>query len=379
MPGAAARLEEFDAGGAGHMVEMSARRGVPGDGRRGGRSSMHLAGADSRGSDSQVGARVVQSIGPGQIEELQRARIIGAMVHLVRERGVTNVTVAHVVERSGVSRRTFYELFDDREAAFLAAFEGALARAAERVVPAYTDGGGRWRERVRAGLAALLQWLDEEPEAGALCVVDTFAGGRSVLTCRRATVEALVDVVHEGRREVTSGPKPARLAAEGVVGAVLSVLHARLSTGEPEPLSKLLNPLMGMVVLPYLGPAAADEELARPTPRKRLPAKRVPAPENPLRGLHMRLTYRTVRVLLAIAELGAGGSSPSSREVADASGIADAGQMSKLLTRLEHLGLITNDAPHTGRGERNAWRLTDRGREVERAISEQAMPGGALR
>ncbi|HXA54040.1 MAG TPA: TetR/AcrR family transcriptional regulator [Solirubrobacteraceae bacterium] len=376
-PGAAARLEEIEAGGAGSVVAMSARRGASRNGRGRDSTRVRLAGAASPGvAPGGAGATgAVQSIGPGRMEELQRVRILGAMVHLVRERGVTNVTVAHVVERSGVSRRTFYELFDDREACFLAAFEATLARAVERLVPAYTDGEGRWRERIRAGLAALLQWLDEEPEAGALCVVDTFAGDRQVLKHRRMTVEALVDVVHEGRHEVTAGPRPARLAAEGIVGAVLSVLHARLSTSEPEPLSKLLNPLMAMVVLPYLGPAAADEELARRTSRKRPPAKRPPAPENPLRGLHMRLTYRTVRVLLAIAELSASGANPSSREVADASGIADAGQMSKLLARLEHLGLIANNALRTGRGEPNAWRLTDRGREVERAISEQAMPG----
>ena len=62
---------------------------------------------------------------------------------------------------------------------------------------------------------------------------------------------------------------------------------------------------------------------------------------------------------------------PSSREVADASGVADQGQMSKLLWRLAHLGLIANDAPRLGRGEPNAWTLTAKGREVEQAIRAQ--------
>ena len=83
----------------------------------------------------------------------------------------------------------------------------------------------------------------------------------------------------------------------------------------------------------------------------------------------MRLTYRTVRVLLAIAEL-AGGVS-SGRQVADASGVADPGQMSKLLWRLAHLGLIANSPRPAGRGEPNAWSLTATGREVERAIRAQ--------
>jgi hypothetical protein len=189
-------------------------------------------------------------------------------------------------------------------------------------------------------------------------------------------VDALVEVVHEGRREARGARRPGRLVAEGVVGALLSVLHGRLSVGEPEPLLRLLNPLTAMVVLPYLGAEAADRELARRAPRRRRGAGARPAGDA-LRGLDMRMTYRTVRVLLAVAELNGRGSTDgrasSNRQVADASGVADPGQMSKLLWRLEHLGLIANDAPHTGRGEPNAWALTAKGREVERAIRAQTV------
>jgi DNA-binding MarR family transcriptional regulator len=88
----------------------------------------------------------------------------------------------------------------------------------------------------------------------------------------------------------------------------------------------------------------------------------------------MRLTYRTVRVLAAIAAH----ANASNRQVADASGVQDQGQISKLLARLEHLGLIENaGAGGPTRGEPNAWRLTPRGREVEHAIREQAGPARA--
>ncbi len=52
----------------------------------------------------------------------------------VAERGAANVSVAHVVERAGVSRRTFYELFADREECFLAAFDDAVSRASRYVL-----------------------------------------------------------------------------------------------------------------------------------------------------------------------------------------------------------------------------------------------------
>ena len=335
-------------------------------------------------------------LGPERVGELQRARILAAITELVREQGVAGITVAHIVGRSGVSRRTFYDLFSDRDDCLRAAFEQALERAAAVVLPAYgaagveaagpkaTGGepgggsaqgaGGPWEARIRAGLAALLGFLDAEPALGGLLVVDALAADRPVLERRARVVEALIDAVHQGGARLRGGPpgrRPQRIVAEGAVGAVLAVIHARLYERDPKPLASLLSQLMGMIVLPYRGSEAAARELARqaPRPRRRPAAAAVPA--DPLRDLDMRLTYRTVRVLMAIGELGGRGSNPSSREVADASDITDQGQMSKLLWRLEHLGLIANAAERQGRGEPNAWSLTPRGQQVQRAIHAQ--------
>ena len=298
------------------------------------------------------------------VGDLQRARILAAMTELVRERGVAGVTVAHIVGRSGVSRRTFYELFEDREDCLLAAFEHAIARAAVEVRPAYEAPDRRWEERIRAGLAAMLAFLDREPALAGLCVVDALAGERPLLACRARVVDVLVAAVHQG----AAAPRPARIVAEGVVGAVLAVIHTRLCEPDPKPLAGQLNQLMSIVVLPYLGPEASGRELKRPRPRV---PRRSAVPSDPLRELDMRLTYRTVRVLLAIGELGTRGPHPSSREVADAAGVADQGQISKLLWRLEHLGLIANRTQRHGRGEPNAWTLTARGGEVAHAIRAQ--------
>ena len=306
-----------------------------------------------------------------RVGDLQRTRILAAMVELVRERGVGGVTVAHVVERSGVSRRTFYELFEDREGCLLAAFEHAVSRVSAAVLPVYqgAGGGSRWQERVRAGLGAALGFLDDEPTIGGLLIVDSLAAEHRVLERRARILDTLVDTVHRGARAhapTVNGNRGAapRIVAEGVVGGVLGVVHARLLDGGPRRLSGLLNQLMAMVVLPYLGPGAAARELEYPTPRAR---RRAPATRDPLRELDMRLTYRTVRVLLAIAER----PEASGRQVADASGISDQGQMSKLLARLEHLGLIHNSAHGRGKGEPNAWTLTESGCQVERAIRAQ--------
>jgi AcrR family transcriptional regulator/DNA-binding MarR family transcriptional regulator len=303
------------------------------------------------------------------------------MVEVAGERGAARVSVAHVVARAGISRRTFYELFEDRDDCFLAAFELALARAREVVLPAYR-GGRVWRERVRAALGALLVFFDEEPGLGAVLVVDALNAGPAVLERRAVLLDTLIAVVDEGRCEGRPGQEHPPLAAEGVVGAVFSVVHARMlarraprargvgsqaggsragAVGKGQGLVGLVNPLMGMIVMPYLGTAAARRELERPAPHARRTGR--PAGD-PLRDLDMRLTYRTVRVLMAIGEQ----SGASNRRIAEHAGVADQGQISKLLTRLEHLGLIQNNGHGPVKGEPNAWSLTGKGTEVERTI-----------
>jgi AcrR family transcriptional regulator/DNA-binding MarR family transcriptional regulator len=366
---------------------------IPRRGRRGGAASGSAArggAASLRGGHPGAAAG---EIGRSGVPDIQRARMIAALVEVARQRGAARVTVAHIVARSGVSRRTFYEMFADRDACFMAALELAIERGAARVIPAFEEaagggggvgaraGGGagkgvaaggaaRWRERIRTGLAALLEFLDDEPGPGGLCVVDTLSACPEALRRRAEIVKAFVDAVDAGRREARAGLAPTRLTAEGVVGGVLGVLYSRFAEQDPRPMLRLLNPLMAMIVLPYLGPTAAAKETARPAPRARPRAQR-PA-TNPLEGLAMRLTYRTVRVLAAIASH----ANASNRQVAEASGVQDQGQISKLLVRLQRLGLIENAGSGPTRGEPNAWQLTPRGREVEHAIREQATPGG---
>jgi AcrR family transcriptional regulator len=296
------------------------------------------------------------------------------MVDIVAESGLAEASVANVVGRSGVSRRTFYEIFVDRENCFLAALEETLDRAGEHVLPAYEQAGPRWRERMRAGLAAILSFLDHEPAAGRLLIVESLAAGPRAQEHRRRALERLTAAVDAGRAEApvsraASGGKaagagggPPDLVAEGVVGAVLSVLHGRLFEDRRPSLVELTSPLMGMVVLPYLGPAAARQEAARPSPK--LADRPRAASRDPLREVPMRLTYRTVMVLLAVgSSLGA-----SNRQIGLAAGVADQGQISKLLARLARLELIANSGEGHERGGSNAWTLTEKGVAVERLL-----------
>jgi AcrR family transcriptional regulator len=301
--------------------------------------------------------------------------MIAAMAEVAVEHGAANVTVAHVVERAGVSRRTFYEAFEDGQACFLAAFEEALARVSRSVLGA-CDPDARWVERMRASLLALLCFLDEEPFMGRLLVVESLAAGPGMLARRRRALAPVIAAIERGgpgfdsrtrggaREKALIGSSP--LAGEGVVGGVLAVLHERLSDSPPGPLVGLAGPLMAMIVLPYLGAAAARRELERPLPPAASPHRQA-MDATPLTRLHMRLTYRTIRVLTALAaEPGS-----SNRHVAEISGVSDQGQMSKLLARLCQLGLIENTSPtRPGRGDPNAWTLTSEGWRIQSSLTQ---------
>ncbi len=323
-------------------------------------------------------------LGRERVIEIQRARILAAMVEVSAERGAANVTVAHVVERAGVSRRTFYELFADREACFLAAFDEAIAQASRYVLEAY-DQTAKWAVRLRIALTGLLAFLDVERGAGQLLIVGSLGAGTRALERRKRVLAQIITVIDQGRSETKTGPELPPLTAEGIVGGVLAVLHARLidmppdtpppsdtqkpRTGNParDSLLDLTGPLMSMIVLPYLGATAARKELARPVSRTRVGGHTTHAGAGPLMQLEMRLTYRTVRVLMAIAAL----PGSSNRTVADTAEVSDQGQMSKLLARLQNIDLIQNTGAGPTRGEPNAWTLTHKGWQVQNAIAEQ--------
>lgn len=300
----------------------------------------------------------------GRVTEIQRSRMLAAALAAVEEVGYGRMTVAQVISRAKVSRKTFYDVFVDREDCFLAALEQAVGQAARLVKGAY-DAESSWRDGVRGGLAELLMFFDEEPALARLCLVEALGAGPRVLERRAELLEEVAAVVDRGRFATSAVREPPEVVAEGVVGAVFAVLHTRaLEQAEADRFTSLLGSLMNIVVLPYLGSRAASRELTRPVPEPRNDgAQARTQSRDPMAGLSMRLTYRTVRVLVVIAEH----PGASNREIAERSGVTDQGQISKLLARLARLELVENTGDGQEKGGSNAWHLTSRGARVERA------------
>lgn len=341
--------------------------------------------------------------GREHVEDIQRARILSAMVEVAAEVGFIGASVAPVVARAGVSRRTFYELFTGREDCFLAAFDWAVTQVRRAMAEEYALRRS-WRERVRHALAALLVMLDAEPELARVCVIEALGAGKLVLERRARLLDELaLGLEAEAPRGRDRGQAPL-LTAEGIVGGAFSVIHGRLlvcsssvvggqgvdigmhdaeeanrdeSSREPARATKashqlidLHGQLMALIVLPYLGPRAAGEELTRMAPEvARSDDARMSLDGGGgklLERLDMRLTYRTVRCLMFIGEHPA----CSNREISGGAEITDEGQTSKMLSRLTRLGLIVNSQAH-GPGYPNRWTLTPQGKQVLGAVRER--------
>jgi AcrR family transcriptional regulator/DNA-binding MarR family transcriptional regulator len=311
--------------------------------------------------------------------------LLAAAVSTISELGYAHASVAHITTRARVSRRTFYDLFASREDCLLAVLQDTVERVA-REIRAQDLAGLAWRERVRGGLLGILSFLDREPVLAQVCFVQALQGGPQVLAWREDLLASLAGVLDQGRGERTRSQECTVLTSEGLVGAALAIIHARLSRAalagraggvDAQPLVSLLGELMSLIVLPYLGPAAARQEQQRALPalphtegavRRNGPGASVT--HDPLREVPMRLTYRTALVLRAAAEY----PGASNRGIGEHADLYDQGQISKLLARLERIGLLVNSGEGHTKGEANAWRLTPLGERVTRQLSLSALP-----
>ena len=281
-----------------------------------------------------------------------------------------------MASRAGISEAVFFEVFQNVEECYRAAFEEGLGRLSRSVDEA-AGREGSWLDRLRAGLVAFLGFLDDEPAWGRLLIVDTpVTDGVLELRSQQRVPGVLTSLLDDGAPQAIGElmPEPT-LTSELVVGGVISVIRAQMLKGDGAVLVGLAPSLMSFMVRPYLGQVAANAELeGRPSANAHASADElVPSRKTELAraaSLPIRVTHRTTLVLRAI------GQAPYSnnREVAEAAGLADEGQASKLLARLERRGVIENVGVGAARGEPNAWLLTVSGQRALALIGASGAP-----
>jgi AcrR family transcriptional regulator len=186
----------------------------------------------------------------------QQARIIAALAAEASERGYHAVTIVHLVKRAGIARNTFYENFSSKEDCFLAAQRFATTKALERVVAAAGEVED-WPDQVRAGLAALLEYIAEEPALARTCMVEALAAGPASVRCYEESLQSFVSLFKLGRGVSQVGEKLPPTMEEAIVGGVFWIVYQRLALDQVDELDGLLPEILEFALTPYLGAESA--------------------------------------------------------------------------------------------------------------------------
>jgi len=194
----------------------------------------------------------------------QRDRLLEATMRIVADKGYAGTTVTDLTKQAGISRTTFYELFDDKEACFLAAYDAAVDTLVRRISSAY-EAQERWPDRARAALRTLLEALASDPAQARLALVDVASAGPAAQRRFRAAVQRLTPFFDDGRDFAPGGRALPANTSRMAAGAVVGLISDELVAGRPDELSSLLSDVLFATLVPYLGPDAAAREVAEET------------------------------------------------------------------------------------------------------------------
>ncbi len=216
--------------------------------------STALAGAERTGPDNVPELRLVTSP--------KRQLILEGMLQAVGEEGYEGTSVRTVLDRTGAYRQAFYDNFADKDDCYLQAYDAGVERLEALVVAAAAEAEPTWQGQLRAGLGALLDLLDAEPDVGRALIVEVHAAGPEALAKRAAAMQRCTEFLDRAREEIAAGGEsPPPIAPEGIAAGIHAVIHSRLATGSNEGFRQLLPEFMYFAVLPYFGAEVASAEM----------------------------------------------------------------------------------------------------------------------
>jgi AcrR family transcriptional regulator len=214
---------------------------------------------------SQAGGRLPRGrhgLSRETVTESQRGRIIQSMIEAAAEQGYRQTRVVDVVEGAGVSRATFYDLFDDLEDCFLASYDFVSARLIETASAAFNESpDASWPERIRNGMSAFLGLLASWPAGARFAIVEVLAAGPNALVRRDAVLRRFTEFVDAGRAQ--SSIELPGITSVAIVGGIQELLYSEVIHGATAQLPARLPDITYWITQPFLGNEAAAEERER--------------------------------------------------------------------------------------------------------------------
>ena len=187
-----------------------------------------------------------------ELRASQRGRLLAAMADSVAAKGYAATSVADVIGLAGVSRKTFYEHFSDKEDCFLAAYDHG-AKATYEAMIAAAEGRRDWREILDAVLTTWLEFLDADLAFTRAYMIEFWAAGdaaRERWKLRRDRTGELLKTLHKlARKEDPSIARVSDTVVAAVVGGVNRVLISHVMSGSETPLTELKPELTRFIKL----------------------------------------------------------------------------------------------------------------------------------
>jgi AcrR family transcriptional regulator len=193
--------------------------------------------------------------------ETRRQPILEAMIRVAGQKGYKAATVADVVEEANTSDTAFYKYFDDKQDCFLAAYDLAAERVAGEVAAA-CEGEEAWLDRMRTGLSTIVELFALDPELARTAIVEVEAAGAAARQRHWNAINRFTELIEEGGEAAGNRELPDNIALMAA-GAVSGLIFDELLAGRAERLPKLLPDLLFALLVPYIGPGAAAEEMRR--------------------------------------------------------------------------------------------------------------------
>jgi AcrR family transcriptional regulator len=183
----------------------------------------------------------------------QRERLLVATAEALAEQGYAELTVRDMIGRAGISRRTFYQLYDDKLACVLAAHAMALDGLLESISGACSE-QVTWPDGVAAGVGGALEFAVRSPsEARLVLLASHTVSEPKLMDAAIATHERLESLLRTGRQRCDEARSPVETTESALIGAATTVVGSRLSAGHVDGLQQLGPELVQIILAPYLG------------------------------------------------------------------------------------------------------------------------------
>jgi AcrR family transcriptional regulator len=194
-----------------------------------------------------------------QARARQRGRLALAMIDAIAQDGYRATRVADVISRAGVSRKTFYENFENKQECLLVTYDLILAEATRRIENAYREADG-WPDRVEAGIRALFDAAIDNPGALRLSLLEIAAVGPAGIERREESTGRFEDFIRDALELAPGQGKVSEVALKAIVGGLNRVLYRRVLRADREELHALIPDLTAWATSYYPAPASILSE-----------------------------------------------------------------------------------------------------------------------